>query len=282
VNVREGEYLISVDGKEITADENLYSYFQGKARRPAQIKVGSKPDGSDARTVTVVPLLGENTLRSFAWTEQNRRRVEELSGGKLAYIYLPNTGTPGYQAFNRDYYGQLDKQGLIIDERFNSGGAPADYFIDVLRRAPLSYYAFREGDDLPFPANAMPGPRVMIINEFAGSGGDTLPWMFRQAGLGTLVGQRTYGAGIGGYLSLPELLDGGAISAPNRAFYNPKKGVLDIENNGVAPDIAVEITPADWRAGRDPQLEKAVQVALEALRRSPPVAPKRPQYPSYK
>lgn len=282
VSVKEGEYLISVDGKEITASENLYSYFQGKARRPAQIKVGTKPDGSDARTVTLIPLPGENTLRSFAWTENNRRRVEELSKGKLAYIYLPNTGTPGYQAFNRDYYGQLDKQGLIIDERFNSGGAPADYFIDVLRRAPLSYYAFREGDDLPFPANALMGPRVMVINEFAGSGGDTLPWMFRQAGLGTLVGQRTYGAGIGGYLSIPELIDGGGISAPNRAFYNPKKGVLDIENNGVAPDIAVELTPADWRAGRDPQLEKAVQVALEALQKNPLVAPKRPAYPSYK
>jgi tricorn protease len=282
VSVKEGEYLLGVDGKEINASENLYSYFQGKSRRPAQIKVGSKADGSDARTITVMPISGENTLRSFVWTETNRRRVEEMSGGKLAYVYLPNTGTPGYQAFNRDFYGQLDKQGLIIDERFNSGGAPADYFIDVLRRTPLSYYAFREGEDLPFPANALPGPRVMIINEYAGSGGDTLPWMFRQAGLGTLVGQRTFGAGIGGYVNIPELLDGGGISAPNRAFFNPKKGVLDIENNGVAPDIAVELTPADWRAGRDPQLEKAVQVALESLQKNPPVAPKRPQYPSYK
>jgi tricorn protease len=282
VRVNEGEYLIAVDGKEITASENLYSYFQGKARRPAHVKVGVKPDGSDARDITVIPLLGENTLRSFVWTEGNRRRVEEMSGGRLAYIYLPNTGTPGYQAFNRDFYGQLDKQGLIIDERFNSGGAPADYFIDVLRRAPLSYYAFREGNDLPFPANAMLGPRVMIINEFAGSGGDTLPWMFRQAGLGTLVGQRTYGAGIGGYVNIPELIDGGGISAPNRAFFNPLKGVLDIENNGVAPDISVEYAPADWRAGRDPQLEKAVQVALEGLRKNPAVAPKRPKYPSYR
>lgn len=282
VNATVGEYLIAVDGKEINTAENLYSYFQSKARRPTQLKLASKPDGSDARTVTVLPLLGENTLRSFAWAEENRRRVEELSGGRLAYIYLPNTGQLGYQAFNRDYYGQLDKQGVIVDERFNSGGAPADYFIDALRRIPLSYYAFREGNDLPFPANALPGPRVMIINEYAGSGGDTLPWMFRQAGLGPLVGQRTYGAGIGGYVEIPELIDGGEISAPNRAFFNPKRGTLDIENNGVAPDISVELTPADWRSGRDPQLERAVQVALAELQKSPPVAPKRPQYPTYK
>ncbi|HEY0385486.1 MAG TPA: PDZ domain-containing protein, partial [Pyrinomonadaceae bacterium] len=270
VNVKEGDFLLAVDGKEIEAGENFYSYFQGKVRRPTQLKVGSKADGSDARVVMVMPIPGENTLRSFAWTERNRRRVEELSGGKLAYIYLPNTGISGYNAFNRDFYGQLDKQGVIIDERFNSGGAPADYFIDVLRRTPLSAYAFREGDDLPFPANALSGPRVMLINEFAGSGGDTLPWMFRQAGLGPLVGERTYGAGIGGYVNIPELIDGGGISAPNRAFYNPKKGILDIENNGVAPDIAVDLTPADWRADRDPQLEKAVQVALGALQKNPP------------
>jgi tricorn protease len=282
VQVREGEYLLAVDGKEIVASENLYSYFQGKGRRPIQLKVASGPDGSDARTVTVMPIIGENTLRSFAWIESNRRKVAEMSGGRLAYIYLPNTGTQGYQMFNRDFYGQLDKQGLIIDERFNSGGAPADYFIDALRRTALSAYAFREGNDLPFPATALPGPRVMIINEYAGSGGDTLPWMFRQAGLGTLVGQRTFGAGIGGYLDLPDLIDGGSVSAPNRAFYNPKRGTLDIENNGVAPDIAVEWTPADWRAGRDPQLEKAVQVAMEALKKNPPLAPKRPVYPSYK
>lgn len=282
VSVKAGEYLLAVDGKEINATENLYSYFQGKARRPTEIKVGPKPDGDGARTFRVMPLLGENTLRSFEWVEGNRRKVEEMSGGKLAYVYLPNTGIQGYQWFNRDFYGQLDRQGLIIDERFNSGGAPADYFIEVLRRSPLSYYAFREGNDLPFPANALPGPRVMIINEFAGSGGDTLPWMFRQAGLGTLVGQRTYGAGIGGYLDIPDLIDGGGVSAPNRAFFNPQKGILDIENNGVAPDIAVEVTPADWVAGRDPQLEKAVQVALEALRKNPSAVPKRPQYPSFK
>ncbi|HEX8097436.1 MAG TPA: PDZ domain-containing protein [Pyrinomonadaceae bacterium] len=282
VSVRAGEYLLEVDGKEIRAEQNLYSYFEGKAGRPAQIKVGPKPDGSDARSYTVIPVPGENTLRNFAWSEENRRKVEQMSGGKLAYVYLPDTGSRGYQLFNRDFFGQLDKQGVVVDERFNAGGAPADYFIEALRRTPLSAYAFREGQDLPFPANAIPGPRVMIINEYAGSGGDTLPWMFRQSGLGPLVGQRTIGAGIGGYLDLPELLDGGSVSAPNRAFYNPQKGELEIENAGVAPDLAVEITPADWRAGRDPQLEKAVHLALAALQKNPIPAPKRPKYPAYK
>jgi tricorn protease len=205
-----------------------------------------------------------------------------MSGGRLAYIYLPDTGTAGYEAFNRDFYAQLDKQGVIIDERFNSGGAPADYFIEALRRAPLSYYAFREGDPFPFPMGVLPGPRVMIINEYAGSGGDTLPWMFRQAGLGPLVGKRTWGGGIGGYLDLPELIDGGEVSVPNRGFFNPVRGAWDIENRGVAPDVEVELLPEDWRQGRDPQLEKAVTLALEALRRRPAAKPRMPYYPVYR
>jgi tricorn protease len=282
VQVKEGDYLLAVDGQEISATQNLYQYFQGKAGRPVQIKAGPHPQGEGARTFTVMPIPGENTLRDFDEAEANRRKVDELSGGKLGYMFLPDTGLSGYMSFNREFYAQLDKQGLIIDERFNSGGAPADYFIETLRRQPLSYYAFREGDDFPFPMGVSPGPKVMLINEFAGSGGDTLPWMFRQAGLGTLVGKRTWGGGIGGYVSMPELLDGGRMLAPNRAFFNPRKGILDIENHGVAPDIEVEFTPAAWRAGRDPQLEKAVQVALEELKRNPPPRPVRPKYPIHK
>ena len=282
VNVQAGEYLLAVDGQEIVATENLYKYFIGKAGRPTQIKIGSNPKGEGARAVTVVPLPGENTLRDLNEIEDNRRKVNELSGGKLAYIYLPDTGTAGYLAFNQDFYSQLDKQGVIIDERFNSGGWPADYFIEALKRQPLSYYTFREGDDFPFPQNVMFGPRVMIINEFAGSGGDTLPWMFREAGLGPIVGKRTWGGGIGGYVNMPAFLDGGSMLAPNRAFFNPRKGIWDIENHGVAPDIEVEQWPAAWRAGHDPQLEKAVQVALEELKKNPPPRPIRPKPPIHK
>jgi tricorn protease len=282
VDVREGDYLLAVDGQEVKATENLYSYFVSKSGKQVRLTVGPNADGSRSRTVTVRPIPGENTLRTYTWIEENRRKVDEMSEGKLGYIYLIDTGFTGYLAFNRDFYAQVDKQGLIIDERFNGGGAPADYFIETLRRAPLSYYAFREGDDFPFPMGTVAGPKVMIINEQAGSGGDTLPWMFRQAGLGPLVGKRTMGAGIGGFLNIPELIDGGRVGSPNRAFYNPKKGVWDIENAGVPPDIEVDLTPADWRAGRDPQLEKAVQVALEELKKNPPARPKRPKYPVYK
>ncbi len=282
VEARAGEYLLAVDGQEITASENLYKYFLGKVGRPTQIKVGSNPSGEGARLLTLIPLPSETALRDFNDIEDNRRKVAELSGGKLAYIYLPDTGAAGYAAFNQDFYTQLDKQGVIIDERFNGGGAAADYFIEVLRRQPLAYYAFREGDDFPLPQTVLPGPRVMLINEFAGSGGDTLPWMFRAAGLGPIVGKRTAGAGIGGYVDMPELLDGGRMLAPNRAFFNPRKGTLDIENYGVAPDIEVENTPAAWRAGRDLQLEKAVQVALEELKKNPPPRPLRPKSPTHK
>jgi tricorn protease len=282
VDVREGDYLIAVDGQEIGAGENLYKYFQDKAGRPTRIKVSAQSSGENARTHTVVPLPGENTLRDFNWVEANRRRVEELSGGRLAYIYLADTGRNGYNAFNRDFYAQQDRQGVIIDERFNSGGAPADYVIEHLRRAPLSYYMFREGADFPFPQNVIQGPRVMVVNEYAGSGGDTLPWMFRQAKLGKIVGKRTWGGGVGGYVDIPELLDGGRLLAPNRAFYNPLTGALDIENRGVAPDTEVELTPALWRAGRDPQLERAVQLALEQLQSHPPPRPRRPNAPIYR
>lgn len=282
VHVKVGDFLLAVDGQEIKSEENLYRYFVGKAGRPTQIKVASTATGENARTYTVVPLPGENTLRTFNWMEDNRRKVAELSSGKLAYLYLPDTGRTGYDLFNRDFYAQLDKQGVIIDERYNSGGAPADYFIDLLKRVPLSSYAFREGQDMPFPVATIPGPRVMLINEDAGSGGDTLPWMFRASALGTLVGKRTWGGGIGGYINLPGFVDGGGMSAPNRGFFNPKRGAWDIENHGVAPDVEVEQLPAAMRAGHDPQLERAVQIALDELKKSAPAKAKRPAYPVYK
>ena len=270
VAVKEGDYLLAVDGEEVRVAENLYKYLRGKAGKPAELKVSAEPNGDGARRVTVVPLAGDNLLRDFERVEQNRRKVRELSGDRLAYVYLPNVQREGFEIFNRDFYAQLDKQGLIIDERFNAGGYGSDHIIDALRRQPLNAYAFRDGATIPFPADSMPGPRVMLTSEFAGSGGDSLPWLFRQAGLGLLVGRRTAGFGIGHYVNVPNLLDGGDVAAPNRAFINPRTGAFDIENHGVTPDVHVPWTPADWRAGRDPQLERAVQIALEALRKVPP------------
>lgn len=279
--VREGEYLLAVDGEEIKAETNLYRYFVGKAGKPVQLRIGAEPEGRQSRVVTVVPMPGENTLRQFDWVEGNRRKVAEMSAGRLGYLYLPDTGLQGYRDFVRDFYAQLDKEGLIIDERFNSGGAAADFILEALQRVPLSYYAFREGTDFPFPMGVVRGPKVMLINEYAGSGGDTLPWLFREAKIGTLVGMRTWGGGIGGFVPNPEFLDGGRMLAPNRAFFNPRKGMLDIENRGVSPDIEVELLPAEWRKGHDTQLEKAVRVALDSLRRNPPEPPKRPVSPAY-
>lgn len=279
-NVREGDYLLSVDGADISASESLYKYFMGKAGKQVEIKVASQPDGKDARTVKVTPIASEYSLRQYEWIERNRRRVEELSRGQLAYIYLPDTFNSGYEIFNRDFYAQLDKRGLILDERFNQGGVAADYIIEILRRMPLQSGKLRDGADVRMPVGMITGPKVMLTNEMSGSGGDTLPWMWRQAGLGLIVGKRTGGLGVGA--SNQELIDGGRISVPDWGWYNPAKGIWDIENRGVAPDVEVEITLADWRAGRDPQLEKAVELALKAMAAKPNPPPRSPQYPIYK
>ncbi|MCI0390722.1 MAG: PDZ domain-containing protein [Acidobacteria bacterium] len=281
VNVKEGDYLLAMDGQEVLGTENVYRYFQGTSGRPVRLKIASGPNGAGARIVTVVPISGENTLRRYDWIQNNRLRVEQMSGGKLGYMYLPNFGLQGLEAFTQDYYAQVNKQGLIIDQRFSPGGATADTFIDVLKRSPLGYYSFRLGEDLPFPVGTLIGPKVLIINQFNGSAADTFPWMFREAGVGLLVGKRTVGAGIGPFQNPEELVDGGQIAVPNRAFYDPKKGVW-LENFGVAPDIDVELMPSAWRAGHDPQLEKAVQVAMDMLKKHPRSVPQRPKYPVYK
>jgi tricorn protease len=279
VNVREGEYLLAVNGRKVEGTDEIFSFFQETAGKAVVIKVGPDPTGKDARDVTVVPIADETSLRQRAWMEANRRKVDELSGGKLAYVYLPDTAVGGFTNFNRYYFPQSDKQGAVIDERFNGGGWIADYIVDWLARPRLMAGMTREGGDAPVPISIF-GPKVMLINEHAGSGGDALPWMFRRLGTGPLVGTRTWGGliGIGGY---PSLIDGGFISAPRWAAYNPDTGQFDVENKGVAPDVEVELDPHAWREGHDPQLEKGVAIALDLLRQHPAPATKRPPYPVY-
>ncbi len=279
VNVKEGEYILAVNGKELTADENIYKAFEGTADKQVILKVGPQPDGTNARQVTVVPVESEMALRSLAWIENNRRKVEELSGGRVAYVYLPDTGMGGYTNFNRYFFAQTDKEATVIDERFNGGGKAADYIIEVLRRPLLNYWTARSGKIYTTPGGAIFGPKVMIVNEFAGSGGDAMPWYFRRTGIGPLIGKRTWGGlvGISGY---PQLMDGGMVTAPSFAFFSPD-GEWDVENHGVAPDIEVEYDPFLVRQGRDPQLEKAVEVVLDLLKKNPPPQPKRPPYPNY-
>jgi len=279
VNVREGEYLLAVDGREVRGSDEIYSFFLERAGKAVQLKVGPDPGGTNARTVTVVPVANEHSLRQREWIEGNRKKVEELSGGKLSYVYVPDTAVNGYTYFNRYYFAQNAKQGAVIDERFNGGGWIADYIVDWLKRPLLMVAMTREGKDDTVPRVVF-GPKVMLINEHAGSGGDALPWMFRKLGTGPLIGTRTWGGliGIGGY---PPLMDGGLVTAPRWGLYNPDTGEFDVENKGVSPDIEVELDPALWRQGHDPQLEKGVSVALQELKEHPVPPIKRPKYPVY-
>lgn len=279
VNIHEGEYLLAVNGRELRGTDEIYSFFIETAGKSVQLKVGSDPSGKDARSVTVVPIASERTLRLRAWMDDNRREVDKLSGGRLAYVYLPDTGMNGYTNFNRYYFAQSDKQGAVIDERFNGGGAIADYIVDWLARPRLLAAMNRDGADNLIPQTIF-GPKVMLINQYAGSGGDALPWMFKRMGTGQLIGTRTWGGliGIGGY---PSLMDGGEVTAPRWGIFNPDTGEFDVENKGISPDIEVQFDPAMWRKGRDPQLEKAVAVALEEVKEHPAPAIKRPKYPVY-
>ena len=279
VNVNEGDYLIAVGGREVRAGDNIFSFFQSTAGKQILIKVSANADGRDAREVTVVPTGNENGLRNLAWIEGNRRKVSELSGGKLAYVYLPNTGGAGYTNFNRYYFAQIDKSGAVIDERFNGGGSAADYFIGYMNRPLMNYWSTREGENFTTPVGSIYGPKTMIINEYAGSGGDLLPWLFRQAKIGTLVGKTTWGGLVGVY-NYPQLIDGGQVTAPRVAFRN-LQGELDIENKGIAPDIEVELDPKLWRQGRDVQLEKAVEVTMAEIRRNPMKTPPNGAFPNY-
>jgi tricorn protease len=279
IDVREGDYLIAVDGREVVPPASVYAALEGTAGRQTVITVNDKPSADGARRATVVPVGDEGPLRRRAWVEDNRRAVDRLSGGKLAYVWLPNTAEAGYTYFNRYYFAQRDRQGAVLDERFNGGGFIADYIIDIVARHLRGYFNNPVGDRVPWtePLSGIWGPKVMIINEFAGSGGDMMPYMFHQEAIGPLVGHKTWG-GLVGIWDYPTLIDGGRVSIPRGGFFN-LQGEWDVENKGVPPDIEVEITPKDFAAGRDPQLEKAVAEALRLLEKNPVHLLKEPASP---
>lgn len=276
INVKPGEYLLAVNGKQVNAGQNIYSFFEKTAGKIVELTVGPNPDGTGSRVVKIEPISNESALRNRDWVEGNLRKVHEKTNGKVAYVYVPNTAGEGYEYFKRYFYPQANKDAIIIDERFNGGGSIADYYIDLLTRPYQSHWNMRYGMDLKTPSASIQGPKVMIINETAGSGGDMLPWMFNKFKVGTLVGKTTWG-GLVGILGFPELMDGGYITAPNVAIWT-KDGFI-VENVGVSPDIEVEMWPEDIIEGRDPQLEKAIEVALEELQKNPVVKPERPSYP---
>jgi tricorn protease len=279
VNVAVGEYLLAVNGVDVRATDDVFKYFAATAGKTVTLRVGRDPSGAGARDVRVVPVASEVGLRNLAWIEDNRRTVDRLSGGRLAYVYLPNTSGAGYTSFNRYYFAQTTKQGAVLDERFNGGGSIADYMIEVMRRQPLFHEMTRDATDFVTPVGAIYGPKVMLTNEYAGSGGDALPFMFHETKLGPLVGKRTWG-GLVGIYDYPPLMDGTTVTAPRVALYTTR-GQFEIENHGVAPDVAVDLDPTAWRAGHDTQLERGVAIALDSLAKSPPAVVARPGYPNY-
>ena len=280
VNIVAGEYLLAVRGRELNATDNIFSLFQGTTGKRVAIIVGPDPDGHQSREVTVVPLESESGLRYLDWIEGNSRKVDQLSHGTVAYVHLPNTAEAGYTSFNRYFFAQVDRHALVLDGRYNPGGHMPDYIIDYLNRRPLSRIATREGGDFTDPMQAIYGPKVLIINEFSGSGGDTLAWYFRKAGLGPLVGMRTWG-GLVAISDYPPLIDGGSVTAPRWAFYG-LDGDWEVENRGISPDIEVDLDPKLVREGHDPQLERAVAVVLELMKKSPAPDFPRPSYPDYR
>ncbi|MDX2043216.1 MAG: PDZ domain-containing protein [Acidobacteriota bacterium] len=269
VDVSVGDYILAINGIELKAPDNIFRLLDGTANRQTVLTVNNRPTIEGARQITVIPTANEQGLRARAWVEANRRLVDKLSDGKLAYVHLPNTGQPGYTSFNRYYFAQQDKLGAVIDERYNGGGSAADYIIDVLQRDFDGYFNNVAGDRYPFtsPAAGIWGPKVMIVNEMAGSGGDLMPWMFRYRKIGPLVGKRTWG-GLVHTADTPGFIDGGSMIAPRGGFFT-REGKWAVENEGTAPDIDVENWPKEVIAGRDPQIERAVQEALRMLKEKP-------------
>ncbi|MCC5920350.1 MAG: PDZ domain-containing protein [Cyclobacteriaceae bacterium] len=265
MKVKEGDYIISIEGREITEEENIYEHLAQTAGRTIRLTVNSRPTAEGAVTMLVNPVASENSLRYIDWVEGNRRKVDALSDGKLAYVYIPNTSGPGFTSFNRYYFSQQDKQGVVLDERNNGGGSAADYIIDILTREPVGYFNSKAGDNRPWtsPIAGIWGPKVMIINERAGSGGDLLPYMFHKKSIGPLVGTRTWG-GLVGTWDTPRFVDGGRMVAPRGGFFDTD-GEWAVEGEGVAPDIEVIDEPKIAVEGGDAQLERAVKEALKLL-----------------
>ncbi len=277
LNIRQGAYILAVNGNDVTADKNLYGFFENTSGKLVELTINDKPDYAGSRIVKVVPTGNESTLRNRDWVEGNLKKVTAATNGQVAYVYVPNTSDAGHEYFKRYFFPQANRKAIIVDERFNGGGSLADYYIDILQRPQQAYWNMRYGNDLKSPSASIQGPKVMIIDETAGSGGDFLPWMFKKFKVGTLVGKRTWG-GLVGILGFPEFIDGGSVTAPNLAIWT-KDGFV-VENVGVAPDIEVEQWPAEVQNGRDPQLEKAIEVALKELAKNPPEEPVRPPYPA--
>jgi tricorn protease len=275
VNVSEGEYILAVDGENLAGSDNIFRLFEDKANRNVTLTVGPNPDGSGARDVVVTTIRSEYSLRNRDWVEGNLRRVHEATDGRVAYVYVPNTAGAGHAYFKRYFFPQVDKEAIIVDERFNGGGQIADYYVELLSRPYQNSWTYRYGKDQHAPLAAIHGPKVLLVNEAAGSGGDLFPYLWRQYDLGPIIGKRTWG-GLVGVLGYPEFIDGGSVTAPNVAFWD--KDGYRVENEGVTPDIDVDQLPAEVMEGRDPQLERAIEEILKMLDSNPAPTYQRPPF----
>jgi tricorn protease len=270
VDVKEGDYILTVNGQELKYPTSLYSLFINTAGTRVSLRVSNRPQLEGSRVVTVVPLESERELRRRAWIEENRKKVDELSGGKIAYVYQPNTGPESVQEFVRYFFPQADRAAIIIDERFNDGGADTDYQLDILDRQQVHWYVPRQEPALTSPFYMISGPKVMLVNAEAGSGGDVLPYQFSIRHLGTTVGTRTWGGVQGGSAGAPyQMIDGGIVTTPSLGTFSPE-GKYILENSGFTPEHVVENFPRDDYLGRDRQLEKAVELIMEELKKNPP------------
>jgi tricorn protease len=267
LKVKEGDYLLAVNGNPVDAGVNLYQAFEDLAGKTVTLTVGPDPGPQGSHSVVVKTIPNEAGLRHAAWMDHNIELVDHLSGGKIGYVYLPDTAGGGFTNFNRYFFSQVDKQGVVVDERFNHGGQLADYIVDYLRRGPQTLIVSRWGRSQVSPPEAIYGPKVMVINEFSGSGGDALPWLFKMNHVGTIVGERTWG-GLVGIYGYPPLMDGGSITAP-RIAVEGLDNTFPVENHGVSPDVTVWQNPELIRQGHDPQLERAVAIAMQQLEANP-------------
>lgn len=278
VDVSEGDYILAVNGTPLDTSEDPYAAFQGLAGQTVELTVNDNPSMEGARQVLVETLdAGDETrLRHLAWIESNRMTVDRETDGQVGYIYVRSTGVDGQNELVRQFMAQYNKQALIIDERFNSGGQIPDRFIELLNRPELVHWAVRDGRDWQWPPVASFGPKVMLINGWSGSGGDAFPAYFRETGLGPLIGTRTWG-GLIGISGAPSLIDGGTVTVPTFRMYYPN-GEWFPEGHGVEPDIAVEDDPTQLARGTDPQLQRAIQEIKRLMEENPYQRPERPAY----
>ena len=274
--VRDGDFLLAVNGRPVRSPMNVYEAFVGTVGKQTALKLGSSANDSKPRTVTVKPVASEASLRYTAWVAANREKVWKATGGRVAYIHVPNTAVAGIQEFSKGYYAQVDRHGIIVDERFNGGGFIPDFFVERLMRKTWTYWSRRDLESFRTPGQSIDGPKCILANEYAGSGGDCFPFYFRQQGVGPIIGKRTWGGLVGISHDLP-LVDGGSVTMPDFGIYSTD-GKWIVENHGVDPDIEVENTPESGVDGKDLQLEKAIEWTLEQLKQNPVARPARPAY----